>query len=102
MTSKEALQALKVFIKNFTGDFEKEYTPMDLEKSFFKTKFETIQKDLEVLQVLKDKLPHITTLRVMEYEGFYMLYNGINCTGITKEEYVLLKEWLENGIRKDK
>ena len=96
MTSKEALQALKVFIKNFTGDFEKEYTPMDFEKSFFKTKFEIIQKDLEVLQVLKDKLPHITILRVMEYEGTYELYNSINCTSITKEEYELLKGWLND------
>lgn len=58
--------------------------------------FLTIKKDLEVLQVLKDKLPYITILRVMECEDTYMLYNDINITSITKEEYELLKEWL-NG-----
>lgn len=55
---------------------------------------EKLAKDLEVLQILKDKLPPITILRVMEYEGTYVLYNSINCTSITKEEYELLKEWL--------
>lgn len=58
--------------------------------------FLTIKKDLEVLQILKNRLPRTATLRVMEYEGFYLLYNGINCTSITKEEYELLKEWLSN------
>ena len=57
---------------------------------------EFTEQDLKLLQVLKDKLPHITTLRVMEYEDTYEFYNSINITSITKEEYELLKEWL-NG-----
>ena len=57
---------------------------------------EFTEQDLKLLQVLKDKLPHITILRVMEYEGTYELYNSINCTSITKEEYELLKGWLND------
>ena len=83
MTSKEALNRLSEYIGELGGG-------ETLEEE------DVILTDLEVLQVLKDKLPHITTLRVMEYEGTYELYNSINCTSITKEEYELLKGWLND------
>lgn len=99
MKSKEALQALKVFMKNFTGDFEKEYTPMDFEKSFFKTKFETIQKDLEVLEILKK---HFQVYFDDETENGLeeKVFNGIDLDDIWgdgyDEDFDKIKEWLEN------
>lgn len=90
MTSKEALDYIEKVMVAENGRLS----------LYEKLNIKTIAKDLEVLQVLKDKLPQITTLRVMEYEGTYVLYNSINCTSITKEEYELLKEWLENDSRR--
>lgn len=84
MNSKEALEEIKDWLEYKDADWA---TIKYVEK---------IEKDLEVLQILKDRLPPITILRVMEYEGTYVLYNSINSTSITKEEYELLKEWLEN------
>lgn len=83
MTSKEALTHLCIIAT--TPEFARSIDYC----------YDIVLKDLEVLQVLKDKLPRITTLRVMEYEGTYDLYNSINSTSITKEEYELLKEWLK-------
>ena len=101
MTSIEALQALKVFIKKFI-DFEKEYTPMDFEKWFFKTKFETIQKDLEILEILKQYIIYKDYGNDMES---YVLNKTIHKANYSYgegwekelEEFNKIKEWLEDA-----
>lgn len=84
MTSKEALNQLYIMADTPEQAMNIQYY------------YDIVKKDLEVLQVFKDILPSITILRVLKYEGAYMLYNSINGTSITKEEYELLKEWLDN------
>lgn len=59
-------------------------------------KCKKIEKDLEVLEIIKNKLNidknDLMTTRTTKCENYYF------CEAeITKEEYIKLNEWLENG-----
>lgn len=95
-SSKEALKRIETAWPFNVEGKESVYRAYISSSYHYYKDFDLVMRDLEVLEILKDKLPHITTLRVMECEGNYDLYNSINCTSITKEEYELLKEWLKN------
>ena len=64
-------------------------------KTLYIELFEDIAKDLEVLEILKEKMPIIsliaTTKDVYEYES---KVSGFKPLGFL--EYKLIKEWLEN------
>ena len=58
--------------------------------------FREIEKALEVLEVLKDKMTFETKQYGRElYE--YIAYNGETLCINTKEEFYLLKRWLRNA-----
>lgn len=96
MTGKEALKSLKGYIKDCVCNYEKEYTPFDVLKCFLKERIEAIEKDLEVLSILKK-------LFTLEYDvDFYlnrieaipkkMVISGT----ITSEELNKIEEWLND------
>lgn len=96
MTGKEALNDLKKVVKKLLCNFEKEYTPLDYEKWFYKTKFDEIEKDLQVLDILKK-------LFALEYDvDFYLnrieaIPNKLIISGtITREELDKIEEWLKD------
>ena len=58
--------------------------------------FREIEKALEVLEVLKDKMTFETEHYGRELHE-YIAYNGETLCINTKEEFYLLKRWLENA-----
>lgn len=87
MTSKEALEKIK--------KLSIAYMPsnMCLEDKY-KEEFNEIQKDLQVLEIIKNKLVFPLALMSLPYE----LYNNsvMKEQQLTQEEYDKIKEWLEN------
>ena len=51
---------------------------------------------LQDIKLIRDAILRVTQLYLIEYEDTYLLHNGINQTELSKEEYELLKEWLNN------
>lgn len=97
MPSIEALDKLKETIKDYVCNFEKDYTPMDFEKWYYKSKFENIQKDLEVLDLLKRYIKK--DLKWFMYnsgDSWYWCIDKIQSMEITDEEFEKLKEWLND------
>lgn len=91
MTSKEALERIKNTIivrRNYNR----------VVSIFNQEEIETIEKDLEILEILKNKVVDITILY------FSTCIEVYNCGfankpkfQLTQEEYTKLKEWLKNG-----
>ena len=85
MTSKESLNNIKNL---FIG------SPINLTQQF-----EIIEKDLEVLEILKSNVVSLNMITIFETcEGYndwareYHRYSSL----LTKEEFNKLKEWIEN------
>lgn len=94
MTSKEALNDLIDELKRCTVDGKKL-------SEYDKPRIKAIQKDLEVLEILKK---HPSLLCCFAYDGVYS-WKNFNETysdedkeyiGATKKEFEKVKEWLEN------
>lgn len=95
MTSREALEELyelALFDSICDPDDCKRCTAIKVCGSY--QYYKTIKKDLEVLEIIKNKLVYPLALMSLPYE----LYNNsvIKEQQLTKEEYELLKEWLKN------
>lgn len=96
MTSKEALKELKFQVGNIT------YFNHDLQSTTFKVRdsglFEIIEKDLEVLEILKPfvKLetlnPYCSIYKDESIKEPHYFVNGLETD---KETYEKVKEWLE-------
>lgn len=65
---------------------------------FYKEEIEAIEKDLEVLEIIKTKKPYFSRLvcskTVEQYNKVYTAYEPFNSQLLTEEEFKLLKEWL--------
>lgn len=94
MTSKEKLQELKEQIQEEMADYWQGYERQEYETHKYDEDFDSIIKDLEILEILKNK-PEILTFvrRFTTYEN-YRQFN--NQTRILKEEFDKVKRWLEN------
>ena len=93
MTSQKALQ----LIKNY-HNAEAYKTYHDSAKNIFKRELDLIEKDLEILQMLKKNMSIKTDYYDddMRHEYEYIAYNGMDLWIESKEEFNKLKEWLEN------
>ena len=81
MTSKEALKELK--------ENAQEICKWELDR------LEIIGKDLEVLEILKNKNVDVDLIKnIMKDNRKFECYPDDN---LTQEEFELVKEWLENG-----
>jgi len=103
MTSKEELALIK---EQFISDIENEETDncwnetdKKADINWWKGKFQTIEQDLEILEIIKNKLVFLLALMSLPYE----LYNKsvMKEQQLTQEEYDKIKEWLENELRKE-
>ena len=94
MTSQKALQ----LIRNY-HDAEARETYHDSTKNIFKRELDLIEKDLEILQMLKKNMSIETDYfddnMCREYE--YIAHNGVDLCIESKEEFNKIKEWLKNG-----
>ena len=93
MTSQKALQ----LIRNY-HNAEAYETYHDSAKNIFKRELDIIEKDLEILQMLKKNMSIKTDYYDddMHHEYEYIAYNGMDLWIESKEEFNKLKEWLEN------
>ena len=93
MTSQKALQ----LIRNY-HNAEAYKTYHDSAKNIFKRELDLIEKDLEILQMLKKNMSIKTDYYDddMRHEYEYIAYNGMDLWIESKEEFNKLKEWLEN------
>lgn len=96
MTSKKALERIKREVG--TPYFSTLY---DID--MWREDFKTVEKDLELLELIKEKAVNVARLNYaihkeeegLEYYNSFAIIEGFD--ELTKEEYKLLKEWLENG-----
>lgn len=92
MTSKEILQHIKNAPSFKGGDSRYMST---LNSAFlYDQDIDTIEKDLEVLEIFKKYITIFEDPNTVE--KFRYVYTS---SYLTKEEYDLLKEWLENDYR---
>ena len=93
MTSQKALQ----LIRNY-HNAEAYETYQESAKNIFKRELDLIEKDLEILQMLKKNMSIKTDYYDddMRHEYEYIAYNGMDLWIESKEEFNKLKEWLEN------
>lgn len=93
MTSQKALQ----LIRNY-HNAEAYETYHNSAKNIFKRELDLIEKDLEILQMLKKRMSIKTDYYDddMRHEYEYIAYNGMDLWIESKEEFNKLKEWLEN------
>ena len=94
MTSKEALKDLLGILMNF-----EHLSGIQDTHDVKKQKFEIIEKDLERLEKLEkviEILKKALLLNVKEVRGIYYILGYDTNYCMTKEEYELLKEELEN------
>ena len=94
MTSKEALKDILDILMNF-----ERLSDIHDKQEVKKQKFEIIEKDLERLEKLEkviETLKKSFLLSVRELRGIYFTLAYDNNYVITKEEYDLLKEVLED------
>ena len=94
MTSKEALKDILDILMNF-----ERLSDIHDEQDIKKQKFEIIEKDLERLEKLEkviETLKKSFLLSVGELRGIYFTLAYDNNYVMTKEEYDLLKEVLED------
>lgn len=93
MTSQKALQ----LIRNY-HNAEAYETYHESAKNIFKRELDLIEKDLEILQMLKKRMSIKTDYYDddMRHEYEYIAYNGMDLWIESKEEFNKLKEWLEN------
>lgn len=93
MTSQKALQ----LIRNY-HNAEAYETYHDSAKNIFKRELDLIEKDLEILQMLKKRMSIKTDYYGddMRHEYEYIAYNGMDLWIESKEEFNKLKEWLTN------
>ena len=94
MTSKEALKDLLGILMNF-----ERLSDIHDNQDIKKQKFEIIKKDLERLEKLEkiiETLKKSFLLSVRELHGIYYVLAYDNNYVMTKEEYSLLKEVLED------
>ena len=84
MTSREKLLSLR-------HDFYLN-EPVDYDSISY---FTSIEKDLEILELLKSKHVDIAELKEDDNETIYNM-SMMNQDRLTEEEFKLLKEWLEN------
>lgn len=94
MTSQKALQ----LIRNY-HNAEAYETYHNSAKNIFKRELDLIEKDLEILQMLKQNMSIKTDYydNDMCHKYEYIAYNGMDLWIESKEEFNKLKEWLENG-----
>lgn len=93
MTSQKALQ----LIRNY-HNAEAHEIYHDNAKNIFKRELDLIEKDLEILQMLKKNMSIKTDYYDddMRHKYEYIAYNGMDLWIESKEEFNKLKEWLEN------
>ena len=94
MTSKEALKDIKDVL-----DMLIDFVCLNINEDIKKQKFEIIKKDLERLEKLEkviEILKKALLLNVKEARGIYYILGYDTNYCMTKEEYDLLKEVLED------
>lgn len=93
ITSQKALQ----LIRNY-HNAEAYETYHDSAKNIFKRELDIIEKDLEILQMLKKNMSIKTDYYDddMRHGYEYIAYNGMDLWIESKEEFNKLKEWLTN------
>ena len=93
MKSIEDLKTLESAIRIFVCDFKKNYSPYDFEKYVYKNIFETLQKDLEVLEILK-RIDWLVYNNV-DKNDFNWYIDTNKSMKFTKEEVEKIKDWLK-------
>lgn len=94
MTSKEALQSIRDFHNEVVYCKHRNYI-----KNIFEKELDIIEKDLEILEILKSYMSIETEIfenennEVVEYE--YIAFNNGDLDIENKEEYNKIKEWLQ-------
>ena len=74
----------------------------NLLKDCYKEEYKKIEKDLEILEILKKKMTietdyYDSDIGCEDYE--YIAYNGEPLNIVDKDEFNKIKEWLENDKR---
>ena len=90
MTSKEALSCLITNQKEVRDGY-KFVNLKTLESATVEDCYDTIMRDLEVLEILKR---HSTILDDEDWDS--NIFNGIDYENLDEEERKVIKEWLEN------
>lgn len=88
MTSKEAFEKIREIMEQYHHQFVKDNIKLETIEGYPINK---IEKDLELLEILKKYISIFENPNTVE-KFRYVYTSGY----ITKEEYDLLKEWLEN------
>lgn len=90
MTSKEALKIL------FDILCEREHT--NSEHNFWLKQYQTVEKDLDILEIIKNKRVDVSFLSKLksldDYNSFIFFEND---EILSQSEFNILKEWLEDG-----
>ena len=95
MTSKQAL-------KNIKSDSECVYVDERFEEEilfahdYFHQEINVIEKDLEVLEILKKKLVELNRVKTYTDYRVYNCYQYSPDLYLTEKEFNKIKEWLEN------
>ena len=88
MTSKEALEDLRDYHNEIVIDNYCTYT-----ENMFEKELDIIEKDLEVLEILKNKNVDVDLIKnIMKDDRKFECYPDEN---LTQEEFNKIKEWLE-------
>ena len=89
MTSKEALEDIRDYHNEIVIDNYCTYT-----ENMFEKELDIIEKDLEVLEILKNKNVDVDLIKnIMKDDRKFECYPDEN---LTQEEFNKIKEWLEN------
>lgn len=99
MTSREALRILEKHSFFYEGT-NLCGTDISIEPYFTKHQYQTaleiIERDLEVLDILKN---YLSLISLMDGNNYLKLVNSyIEMVRLTDEQYEKLKEWLKNDI----
>ena len=88
MTSKEALEDIRDYHNEIVIDNYCTYT-----ENMFEKELDIIEKDLEVLEILKNKNVDVDLIKnIMKDDRKFECYPDEN---LTQEEFNKIKEWLE-------
>ena len=94
MTSKEALENIKI-APSFMGGNPRYWTCSQSSIPFLED-INIIKKDLEILEILKNKTVAIFLIPNCQSAYDYSM-KTIGFKSLTDKEFMLIKEWLENN-----
>lgn len=96
---KKDLEEYQEFVKKGVEEHYKEFmSDYDVMLEEYEEIYKNYNKDLEVLEILKNKTVAIFLIPNCQSAYDYSM-KTIGFKSLTDKEFMLIKEWLENGIR---